>query len=298
MQPEAARTIAAMKQTTAQRPVEIEDEATWPEPFITAVRDHKALAVSYQRERSRIDKLCQDDVFLRIDPPTNRFKLEYEGLFEALDPMLREHRLLAYHCTRLTPHEVDNVRMEGLRILSANLVKQKIDDCYTDGWLSRDEYDHLRASESIVLTTTDRWGKRVGLLSFCPNRSTLSSSMHVHRLFRSWGGEAIYAGHEEDAAVSKTLRRIGSPYIVKCGIPFRDIPCKWPEYAQRFLAQFVRSEVEYPEPPADFDLFSTQPLQPDNVITLIGFHDPEFLRLTQHDRWNPFDRIAGPHGAG
>ncbi len=44
-------------------------------------------------------------------------------------------------------------------------------------------------------------------------RSVLRSEGAVGRLFRSWGGEALYNSHEDDLETGPLLRRIGTPCI-------------------------------------------------------------------------------------
>ncbi len=203
-----------------QLAVEIEDQESWPPDFVSEVTRHRPLILAYQRERSRIDKLCQDDVMVRIDPPKNKHKAAYTNLVDRLEALLSPHRLVAYHCTRLTPHEIGVIKNGGLRLLTQDLVKQKLDRCHADGHIAHDAYQYLKRSESIAGNVGDVHANRSGMIWFCPNRSTLREYSGVYRLFRSWGGEAIYCGHEKDEKIADVLASVGIPCIVKCAIPF------------------------------------------------------------------------------
>jgi hypothetical protein len=49
------------------------------------------------------------------------------------------HLVRAYHCTRLTYREVRNVRYDGLRLLTPELVQRRLQDAVTDGLRTPDE---------------------------------------------------------------------------------------------------------------------------------------------------------------
>ncbi len=272
--------------------VEIEAAETWPPGFLATMVQNRDLILSYQRERQRIDQLCQDDIFIRVDPPENKYKHEYEKLLERLDKTLTQHRIVGYHCTRLTPGEIAGVKSNGLRLLSAELVRQRLDQCVADGHLAPAHRTYLNGSQIMHQSLCNRHGNRTGMIWFCPNRSTLRDASGVYRLFRSWGGEAVYFGHEEDGDVAAVLARIGTPCIVKCAIPF---PCDapyYPKFAARFLSQFIANDIEYPEPTADFDLSTKKDVRASEVLEIIEFSDPQFERMTGCSNWPPHYRIS------
>jgi len=272
--------------------VEIEDQKSWPPDFVTGVTTNRPLIIAYQRERSRIDRLCQDDVMARIHPPINKHKAAYADLVERLEQLLLLHRLVAFHCTRLTPQEVEEIKTGGLRLLTKDLVKRKLDRCHAHGHITRDTYEYLQASESIADNVGDVHAHRSGMIWFCPNRSTLRECSEVYRLFKSWGGEAIYSGHEQDANVSNVLTGIGIPCIVKCAIPFERAEQFYTNFTERFLSQYIAEEIEYPEPSAGFDLKTTRNLLASDVLDIIPFSDPRFEDLTQNSCWPVHYRIA------
>jgi hypothetical protein len=71
--------------------------------------------LAYQRERERIGRLGWEDIRVRMSPPPNPYAADYEALVHHTDALLQGHRLVAYHCTRLTAAEVDDVRRYVLR---------------------------------------------------------------------------------------------------------------------------------------------------------------------------------------
>ena len=273
-----------------QAAVEIEDEATWPTEFRERARAGRRLVVSYQRERRRIDELGQQDSSARTHPPRNAFRPEYDRLVETLEGILSSHRVVGYHCTRLTPGEAADIRVSGLRVLSLELVRVKLRHCFADGHLTQANFAYLQNSPHIADSLRDEYGRRTHQIAYCPNQSTLRSAGHVYRFLQSWGGEVAYGGHEDDSRIGPVLRRIGVPYIIKCAVPCADVKESCRPLAERFLAQFVSGEVKDPEPSAAFDLVATRDLAPGNVLDLIAGDDPQFSTLTNYKNWDARDR--------
>lgn len=273
--------------------VEIEDQENWPPDFAEKVVGGRSLILSYQRERSRIDRLGQDDIRVRLDPPKNEYKQSYTELIDELESLLTPHKLVAYHCSRLTAREISSIKEAGLSLLSPALVRRKIDECYADKLITSEAYQYLSSSQHIAACVNNVHANRADMIWFCPNRSTLQDYSGAHRLFRSWGGEAIYWGHEEDDQIALMLRRIGTPCIVKCAISFARAEQFHTNFAERFVAQYVSDEIEYPNPPANFDLYTTEALRASDVIEVIEFADPRFEVLTRYASWPERYRING-----
>ncbi len=277
-----------------QLAIEIEDHESWPPVFRSeAVRD-RPLVLAYQRERARIDKLCQDDIFMRINPPKNKYREDYDVLVERLEDFLTPHRLVAFHCTRLTQDEIGGIKKNGLQLLTPALVKKKLDECHAAGHLSDRDHAYLTGSKSVADNVNDVHAHRTGMIWFCPNRSTLQDYSGVYRLFRSWGGEAVYCGHEDDMRIAPVLASIGTPCIVKCAIPFDRAEHYHENFSERFLAQLISDEIEYPEPAAGFDLNTKKDLEAADVLEIIEFADPRFAALTGFGGWPAHCRIIAP----
>jgi hypothetical protein len=274
-----------------QPAIDIEVEATWPAEFLAEARKHRALIIDYQRERQRIDRLVQDDVIARTYPPSNRYDTAYRDLVSRLEPELMPHRLVGYHCTRLTSREIAEIESGGMRMLTPQLVAEKIAGCVKDGHLTSDRGDFLLHHGSQIAALRDQHGRRTGMLWFCANNSTLRISSRVYRLFRYWGGEATRgspAGHPE---ILREIAHIGTPCIVKCAIPFVDVQQNGLTFVGRFLSRFVASEVEYPHPQADFDFHTEIDLAGANVLKVIEFANAEFEDLTGSAGWCENERI-------
>jgi len=265
--------------------VEIEDITSWPRDFFEIAIEKKNLLVSYHREAKHIDALCREDVVLRCKPPKNIHEDEYENLVRRLEDILNLHNIVSYHCTRLTEYEISEIRRGGMKVLSPELVQKRLINARDQNHLSREEYDYF-VSSSQVQSNLSHERSRTGMSWLCPNRSTLKECSGVYRLFRSWGGEALYWGHEKDDQISVTLRRIGIPCIVKCSLPFRDAEPYHPSYAKRFLSYLISGEVEYPDPPAEFDMRIRRDLIASEVLEIIDIFNPKFGEFTDYKSWD------------
>jgi len=268
--------------------VELEDIGSWPLELIQVAKDNRQLLISYQKERSRIGRL---EWRLKINPPENPYAYEYKQLINKLDELLIEYSIVGYHCTRLLPEEIISIKGNGLKLLSKELVISKFNMALSLGYISKEQHTTLITSEVIEESLNDLYGHRTGLVWFCANRSTLQDAVAVHNLFRSWGGEAVYNGHEEGVKAIPILRQIGIPAIVKCAIPINDVLHYHASYAVCFLSYFISDEIENPEPPACFDINAHRDLSANKVLEIIQFDSPLFAELTDYQSWYPHYKI-------
>ena len=273
--------------------IEVEEPASWPDEVRRRVSKDRSLILAFQNEYSRIEKLQREDVSARINVPHNPYEDAYEQMLEELNTLLVPHRIVGFHCTRLTPREMQDVRTSGLRVLSPALVMERLSNCHADGHIANPLFETLRSSPQVAASLSDRHGVRTGMIWFCPNRSTLRDGSAVSRFFRHWGGEAVYVGHEQEIGVATLLRRIGSPCIVRCAIPFARARRSATSYAARFVAQSISAEFECPEPPAHFDLRSEEDVPASDVREIIPYPASAFEQLTGCSTWSEKERMAG-----
>ncbi|MBW8311262.1 MAG: hypothetical protein K0M64_04435 [Rhizobium sp.] len=267
-----------------RKDIELERPETWPDLVHRLVEEQRGLLIAYQQEHQRIDRLGWTDVQVRVHPPANPYRPEYDALVARLEALLRGHRLVGYHCTRLTPEEVERIRRDGLRALSPNFVRERLEALVDAGQMRPEQCRFFLDSPMLQAHLANRHGNRTGMVWLCPNRSTLRDAAGVYRLFRSWGGEALYAGFEDEASVAGVLTQLGRPAIVQCAVPLPagDLyGCR----AAHLLSNAVRAQIEHPEPSPTFDWSVQRDLAPSEVIDIIAFDDPRFEELTGHRDW-------------
>ena len=274
--------------------VEIEAIDSWPPDFREAAIQGKSLIVSYHQERSRIERCGAGDVLLQRNPPENRYKQAYRALVEQLEALLAPHRIVAYHCSRLTKEETVNIKQEGLRVLTTDLVNKKLGQCLSDGYLKQAEYERMRNSPNLSECLNNQHGSRTGIIHCCANRSTLRDCDDVYRLFRSWGGEALYWGHEQDASLAHVLGRIGVPCIVVCAMPFTRIRPGFRELSEHFLLSLVSDELGLTCLSSAVNIRTEENLRSSDILGIIDYSDPRFEKLTTESSWPSHCQINAP----
>jgi len=278
------RRFSARAGELERKDFELELPESWPESVRRVVEDGHDALVDYHHERQRIDRLGRTDVRVRIDPPANAYRPAYDALVERTEALLRGHRLVGYHCTRLTAPEALKVRTDGLRALSPGLVQARLEAVAQAGLITQAQYRFFLDSPMVQAHLANRHGHRTGKVWLCPNQSNLRDPSGVYPLFRSWGGEALYAGFEDDAAAAGVLRGLGQPAIVKCAIPL-PVDDLYGCRAAELLSNAVRTRIAHPEPSPSFDWKVPRDLGPSEMIDVIAFEDPRFEELTGHRRW-------------
>lgn len=270
---------------------ELELPHTWPAQVRGLLEEGRETLIAYQRERERIDVLGRTDVWARMDPPVNPYRTDYDAVVACAETLLHGHRMVGYHCTRLTASEVGQIHREGLRALSADLVRDRFQALVGSGEMTAERCRFFLDHPMLRARLFDCHGARAGLVWLCPNRSTLCDASGVHRFFRAWGGEAVYAGFEDDPSVFAELRAIGMPAIVKCAVPLpvdKTYGCR----AAHLLSNAVRDKIEYPEPSPAFDWSVQRDITPSEVLDVITLDDPRFDELTGYRRWEPQYRLG------
>lgn len=270
---------------------ELELPQSWPAAVRVFVEENRETLIAYQRECERINRLAWTDVRMRLDPPINLHRAGYDTVLARVETLLRGHRMVGYHCTRLTRAEVGRVRSDGLRALSPNLTRERLEALVGAGEMSAAQCRFLLDHPMVHAHLSNRHGTRTGLVWLCPNRSTLHDASGVYRLFRSWGGEALYSCFEDDSSIAAVLQALGQPAIVKCAVPLPSDDlhgCR----AAHLLSNAVCELIEHTEPSPTFDWSVQRNLTPSEVLDIITISDPRFEALTGCRAWAPEHRIC------
>ncbi|MCD4782864.1 MAG: hypothetical protein K8T10_03425 [Candidatus Eremiobacteraeota bacterium] len=266
--------------------VELEKKNTWPTAFLKRAKQSKDLIINYHKEEKRIDHLCENDIGLRCRPPLNEYEHEYKILIHELDKILNGCNIIGYHCTRLISSEIISIKRDGMKTLSPELIQKRFISAYKQEQLSKKDFESLTNSPIVKKHLCNKYCTRTGMIWFCANRSTLKKCNLVYRLFKYWGGEAVYNGHENDPIISNTLKSIGVPCIIKCSVPISEVDKYPPDFCKRFLSYFISNDIEYPEPPASFDMYTERDLKSIEVLEIIEKSNPVFRDLTDYMNWS------------
>lgn len=235
--------------------IDLDTTATWPEATRRWAEEHA-------------DRLADSTEFLA----DLAISLEQEDEFrQTFGP----RKLLAYHTTRLLPHEADAIRTGGLRLLNEQLVTDRIADAIAHGALP--DATRRQAETGNVYAIRNKEG-RAGQICFVIGRTAFDEDAGgCDPLLRYWGGEAIRGGPGEVPA----LATVGAPSIVvaKLNLTRRyNDPYSRPELAKLFVGSLLgldcrSADVHYPDSVPGRDILAIW--QPD---------DPEYDRHAELPR--------------
>jgi hypothetical protein len=131
--------------------------------------------------------------------------------------LLDGHRIRAYHCTRLLPHEVDRVSREGLQPLSEALLQRRLDEALTSSALTEEQAVALRTA---TVFHDGRQRGRAGQVNCFLGQWALRRGGHgLNNLLGMWGGEGITMSHGAQPHLL-LLRSLGAPCIVSVDLEF------------------------------------------------------------------------------
>ncbi|MCZ6859214.1 MAG: hypothetical protein O7I42_02860 [Alphaproteobacteria bacterium] len=259
--------------------IEIELPNTWPNELRRLLEDNLDLLSMYESERVRIDRFYKESDLARVTPQHNPHEAERDELIERADAMLVDKDILGFHCTRLAEDEATAIRAEGLEPLTPDLLERRI------RW--RAEAGELTSEQAEALIA-EHQGAQEGRLDttwFIHSRSILRVEGAVYRLFRSWGGEAMYWGHENHSGIGPALRAIGQPCIVVAAVPVANIQSfnsmgEW--FVTTFLAQHgVETRIR-----PDVEGHVREPVGAGSIKALIFHGEETFEELTGCSDWD------------
>lgn len=250
--------------------IDVEDESTWPSECMAVLEETLTWLPGYQ----------DGAVDPRICPEVER-----------VNALLAEHSVICFHCTRLTQDEILEIGRSGLKLQTPELMDGRIERRVAAGDLSIATAQILKQSHHAG----DEY--RRNRIWFANTKSTLQDGGAVHRLFRSWGGEALYLGHEEGrSSASRELSAIGHPCIVVGALRAAEMggangTTFW-SIGEQLLIGFLEQRglrTIHRDPGQDVCL--KQDLPGERIVRIVKYGDPEFEELTQSSKWMEFHRI-------
>ena len=258
--------------------IEIDQSQTWPKDLLQLLDGSLGVLRDYEIRRASIDRLCEQDILARINPPPNDFELLRDQVVEKADTLLRDKDILGFHCTRLTENEEAAILAGGLEPLSQDLLERRVSQCVVDGRMS------LAMAEMMLAKHQADGEDRRGMYWSVFSRRILREEDAVCRLFRSWGGEALYRAYEKHEEVGPALRSIGRPCIAITATPASEIQC-YGSIGERFVTTFLDTHnVESDQSPL-FEGHVRHVVKPQAVKRLIFHGEAAFEELTNCSGW-------------
>jgi len=171
------------------------------------------------------------------------------------------------------------IKASGLRPLDTALVRDRIAQAVAEGELIQD------IAELLLDSHQAEDNGRLGMTHFFNCRSILVDEGDVGRLFRSWGGEALYNSHESRDDTGPVLRGIGMPAIVVTAIPIPRLRTTTADTGERFVWRFLADRQVPIDQAPDIETCATEPVPAEMILEIITFADCRFEQLTGCSTW-------------
>jgi hypothetical protein len=206
-----------------------------------------------------------------ITPYVSDLPLPFE-LEDEFQHGLAGHLLRAYHATRLLPHEVEMIREQGLRLLTEELVLDRVDAAWRHSFVSDEEAEVLRSSH-VFAHRGQAWNRANQICLLLSTNSMENRGKGIQWLLRTWGGEAVQmsSGHEH---LSERVNQLGNPAIVVADLDLNDGEkhALFPGLHKAFVGRMIGLEG------IDADIFYRSPIPPDRIAAIWQPGDPEYDR--------------------
>jgi hypothetical protein len=255
---------------------------TWPASIREILASEEAQLRSYvEAERAREER-ARDDVMLRFEPWANPHQSGWQEAARRVRELAHTHPVVGFHCTRLIPEEIEDIRTHGLRPLSRSFTCERIDRVLRQNLLSAALAPEIKRRDD---SPHARLARREGLISFFHCLSTLRrDESGLYRLLRYWGGEAVYGHHEgRSSETMDALSRIGTPCIVVATLQPSDVRGYT---SMSFEERLIRVWLDRGTPDADSQDCDTQVRNRSvPVFDVIEYADPRFEQLTGYSQW-------------
>ncbi|MGN2638587.1 hypothetical protein ACTD5D_20895 [Nocardia takedensis] len=199
------------------RPISLDDTGTWPPELRT-------LATIGSREPA-----CQTRFTSDLEPSAE--------ISNAIDAVLVEHGVVVYHCTRLMDVEVEDIRANGLRAASAELLKDKVTTACHRNFLTYEQAEHIIATG--VLNSADQRSVRTNELCAATNLHTIEVLRDgIEPYFQNWGGEITHFWQQSNRQLLSALRRVGLPTLIAIHYRPSERDSHFPELAKLVIGRW------------------------------------------------------------
>lgn len=262
-----------------QPPIFADNETTWPPECYELLVAGLSRIQEYEKNRKEIDMRYRTDLVFRCSAPKPKHADFMAQLISNVNTIIETRTLACYHATRLHSEECFTIKNGGLFPLSQKLIDKRIHRQIELGNLSKEIAERLLGCNAV----NDINGRRLGMIHFCFSRTPLMDKSGMYRLFRYWGGEALYYKYEDDLEVGPLLKKIGKPTVVLAAVPINAIK-SFLTIGEYLLNSFYRCRgiIDHS---SSSEGHICRAIAGDNIISLFSLGDPEFESLTSSSQW-------------
>lgn len=259
--------------------IDVENPDTWPSEIKQALERHFELFRSYEQERQRLFDLYCRDWFAHQREGGNVHAQDRQAVIDEITGLTTPHDISGFHCTRLCDDEIEHIRGSGMVPSSASFLANRIEARATAGDIPGPVAERLLRENQAAKES------RIGMIWFVNGASILREDEGgLYRLFRYWGGEALYGLHEHDVETAPLLQRLGQPCIVAASLPIASYK-NYRLTGEALYAAFMRSRGIKTDGSTGMAGNMRMPITAERIDRIIRFDDPEFEGLTRCSSW-------------
>lgn len=256
--------------------VETFDPALLAELAASAVLIRNYLETSRRQSRER-------KVSTRLTAyPENPHAGDYLALKERLMGVMSSRTIRAWHYTRLTDAEVDDVRRNGVHLSTLETIRARFARQVAAGLMTQEIAERLFADSPFQ---GDQHAARAGKFWMVSN-PIVPTSGAVRLLLASWGGEAAYFW-QQSPELKLLLTTIGTPRVIEIAMPLAHSRHGY-HASEAVVAAYARTLGGRPDG-GSFDLYSQSALGPEAIIAIHSEGEESFARIA---RGYPSEYIA------
>ena len=190
----------------------LDDLNSWPGKVKRFLARLEKPIRKYRTIEHKIDEALKTDVLLRVNRPNNEYERYWNYSENKIDELIDGKMIVGFHGTRLIESEILNVKFNGLKPLSNSFTTHRINNLLSEKLISQ------IVAKILINNNRSNEEYRRGNVCFNHCLKTLQDERGFIRLYRAWGGEALYMNHEKNENILNELKKLGKPCIVVASI--------------------------------------------------------------------------------
>ncbi len=249
--------------------IDVWDVDTFDDELRAYLAEHAELVRSFWSESRRLfDEREKQTV--RGPHEQNVFGPAYSVLHADVTIMMAERTIRAWHFTRLTKAEMDDIQSQGMKPMSLDLIRRRLNGMVAAGELTPGIADALFDASPFHRQISGNRDEKIWLTS---QPFELDDDM-VTGLVTGWGGESINFNHL-DGRMAELLATIGHPRVIEVALPLR-ITTRINSAAKDVVDAFSFSLDCEGAWGGGSDIVAVHPIQPEWILAIHSPGDSSF----------------------
>lgn len=255
----------------ADRPIDVWDAGSFDPALTACLAQHADLMAAYYARSNQIfldHDLGRARTLVR---PENEHAGDFGALRETVGALMDARTIRAWHYTRLTDREVEDLSGVGIHLSTPDSLRRRFEAIVAEGQLTAAETDLLWRHNMFNHQHASRAGK-----FWAVSHPQRVDDPGVEPLMAHWGGEAA-SMWMKDAAVLARLAGVGQPRVVGVAMPLAQ--CEdFGGAARAVIATFARTRGAITEP-SGFDLYAKTDLPASAVLEVQTAGEDSFAAM-------------------